>query len=93
MKIILRHIIVGGNLLDCFLKRLPKINEIFPMKRKNENDLRKRIYFLWGRDKRAYIAVTREAKIYPPRQAAAAAIYEPQSMRTLGISWIAAAYL
>ena len=29
----------------------------------------------WGRDKRAFIAALRQAKIYPPRQAAAAAIH------------------
>ena len=58
-----------------------------------------------GRDKRANIAALRQAKIYPPRQAAAAAmwivaavIHElPQSSRSLMFhlmdcgSWIAAA--
>ena len=42
---------------------------------------------LMGRDKRAYIAMLRQAKIYPPRQAAAATIHElPQSTRWIIIS-------
>ena len=36
---------------------------------------------LLGRDKRAYISALRQANIYSPRQAAAAAIQEPQSTR------------
>ena len=38
-----------------------------------------------GRDKRAYIAALRQAKIYPPRQAAAAAIHKVECRSARGL--------